>query len=76
MIQEEEILPHESGHTKEQVAQKSCGGSKPGNVQSQFVWGLDQADLGGGVSVCGIRVELKDLEGLFQSKSLHYSIVL
>jgi len=40
-----EILHYESGEALEQVSQRSCGCSLPGNVQGQLGWGFEQPGL-------------------------------
>jgi len=49
----EEILHHEGGEARAQVAQSSCGCPLPGIVQGQVRWGFEQPGLVEGVPAHG-----------------------
>ena len=70
------ILYCVGGETLEQVAQWGCGCPLPGTIQGQAGWGFEQPGLVRDLVLTAGGLELDDLKGLFEPKSVHDSMIL
>ena len=70
------ILYWEGGETLEQVSQWGCRCPLPGSIQIQAGWSFEQPGLLGGVPAYSRGLELDDLKGPIQPKSLSDSVIL
>lgn len=71
---QEEIIFSECDETWEQVVQRSYGCPTPGIIQGQVGWGFEPG-LVENVSTHDRKLELGDLQGPFQPKQLHNSMI-
>ncbi|XP_051470795.1 uncharacterized protein LOC127382792 [Apus apus] len=69
------VLESEGRLGSAQAAQSSCGCPIPGSVEGQVGWGLEQPGLVGDVPAQGRRLGLDDLQGPFQLKPFHDSMI-